>query len=88
MDVLKAQEKHCKDILEEARGRLQGKGSDPVILEKLITQALFQVSKIVFESSEIKRSHYPPLHDYHRLTNWTYSRQLEFLVLPELGIFP
>jgi len=40
---LKAQEKHCKDILEEARARLQGKGSDPVILEKLITQALFQL---------------------------------------------
>ena len=51
LDVLKAQEKHCKDILEEARARLQGKGSDPVILEKLITQALFQVSKIVFECS-------------------------------------
>jgi len=43
LDVLKAQEKHCKDILDEAKGRLQGKGSDPVLLEKLITQALFQL---------------------------------------------
>ena len=43
LDVLKAQEKHCKDILDEARTRLQNKGSDPALLEKLITQALFQV---------------------------------------------
>merc|ERR1712142_1040134 len=43
LDVLKAQEKHCKDILDETKGRLQGKGSDPVLLEKLITQALFQL---------------------------------------------
>merc|ERR1712142_1280367 len=43
LDVLKSQEKHCKDILEETRSRLHGKGGDPGLLEKLIIQALYQL---------------------------------------------
>jgi len=43
LDVLKSQEKHCKDILEETRSRLHGKGGDATILEKLIVQALYQL---------------------------------------------
>jgi len=43
LDVLKSQEKHCKDILEETRSRLHGKGNDPELLRKLIVQALFQL---------------------------------------------
>jgi len=43
LDVLKSQEKHCKDILEETRGRLHGKGGDANLLEKLIIQALYQL---------------------------------------------
>jgi len=43
LDVLKAQERHCKELLDETRSRLIGQGSDPEFLQKLITQALYQL---------------------------------------------
>jgi len=43
LDVLKAQERHCKELLDETHSRLQGQGSDPEFLQKLITQALYQL---------------------------------------------